>query len=398
MSKLISKAQKSAASAGVVAILSQTPEKVDRFSLALVAGDCDAGLRVNGLSAERVNEYAEDMADLPDLSSFPPIVLVKDGDTYWVSRGNHRVAAALQAGFATFPAHVYTGTKRDAHILALGDNAAHGLRRTRADMQNELRTVLLDPELGKWSDGQIAKIVRCSRKTVTDARAELVNAGDMADDGTRVYIDRYGNEKTMNVAAVQAAKPEPTPLTDEELEVAMRTELARRVTTGRLNDKIAWLVAHRTAAHFVAIIAKSRTTDDEQVRRVADALRAVFEEERDELRRHNEDIARRARSVPSFVPAEPPSGAAADDEGATVPDDAPSAAEPPQPVATGKPASKPMTPAFDGRRLAELLELAAPLIEDLARMAPNDVAAICDADRTVGDLYDLAGLARKLAK
>lgn len=410
MSKLISKAKNMATAAGA-SVLSQTPVRIDNFDLTVIGAGSDAGLRVGGLDAERVKDYAEDMESAPDYGGFPPIVLVKDAaaSMYWVARGNHRIAAARAAKFSTFPALVYTGTKRDAHILALGDNAAHGLRRTRADMQNELTMVLSDPELGKWSDGEIAKIVRCSRKTVQTARAELVKAGAIEDDGTRKFTDKHGNEQTMNVAATKAANTR-TPLTDDELEVVVRTELARRITSGRLNDKIAWLLSHRTAAHYAGVIAKERTVSDEQVLRVADALRAELEQARDDLAARNERTANRYNANASFVAAQPPSGAEDDDEGTGTPDDAPNAAEPAQaPAATGDDAlaaqvsiaKAKVAELAQFKRLAELLELAMPLVENFARVRPEqfEVWANGNAVESLTTwLYDLADLARAASK
>lgn len=406
MSKLLAKAAKYAVNVTGAGVLSQTPERIDNFELSLIGADSDAGLRIDGLNIKRIEEYAEDMADSPNtFGGFPPIVLVSDAatSTFWVARGNHRIAAAEQAGLACFPALVYTGTKRDAHILALGDNATHGLRRTRADMQNELRMVLTDPELGLWSDGAIAKIVKCSRKTVQTAREGLVAAGAITDDGTRKYIDKHGNEQTMTVAKTQEANTRIM-LSDEEVEGIVRTELARRVTSGRLKDKIAWLVGHRARGYYSGIDGR-HTTTDEQVCRVADAVRAEFEAERDALAARNEDIARRARAMPSFVPAEPPVTGAEDDESTDTPDEAPSVPEPAQPPVNGNDelaakvaiAKAKAAELAEFKRLAELLELAVPLVEDLEKVAPKKLNEIGEVAVLVGWMLDIAVLARQVA-
>ena len=411
MSKLLAKAKNAANAANALpagaAILQQTPERVDLFDLSMLTPESDTGLRVGGLDEALVREYSKAIdANREGFGGFPPIVVVEDAGAsmYWLPRGNHRVAAARKSNMTHFPALVYRGTHRDAVVLALGDNASHGRRRTRADMQNELRAVLLDPELGKWVDTYIADLVKCNRKTVGEMRKSLVEAGELTDDGTRVYVDGHGNTSTLQVAAIGTNQPTKTPakreLSDDEIEIIVRTELARRVTSGRINDKIAWLLGHRNVRHYEHALAVDVYMTDSAVLRVADSVRAGFEAVKRDMETRNELMAKAARAVPSFVPAEPPASAPEGDEGTTAPASAPATPEPPSAPATATVSTAPAKP-FDGKRLAELLELAMPLVEDFANARP-DAYKVWSNGNGVEDLtawlYDLADLARNAGK
>lgn len=410
MSKLLSKAAANASAPVPGAeILSKSPELIELFDLSMIAPGSDTGLRVEGLDAARVEDYAADMrANIENTGShgFPAIVVVEDAGAsmYWVARGNHRAAAALKAGLTHFPAQVYRGTRRDAVVLALGNNAEHGAKRTRADMQNEVRAVLTDPELGLWADTYIAKLVRCSRKTVADARAALVQAGEVEDDGTRLYVDKHGNTSKIQTKSIGANQPPKTPakreLSDDEIETIIRTELARRVTSGRINDKIAWLLSHRNVRHYGHALAADVYMTDSAVLRVADKVRGGFEDVKRGMDARNEDVAAKARMPKSYVPAEPPVKGAEDGKGTTGATSTPATPEPLSAGATGTQSTAPAK-MHDGKRLAELLELAMPLIEDFARARPEAYAGWANGN-TVEDLtvwlYDLADLARSASK
>ena len=62
--------------------------------------------------------------------TFPPVIVFREGDDYWLADGFHRVAARRQAGIRHIEAEIREGTKRDAVLYAAGANAHHGLRRT----------------------------------------------------------------------------------------------------------------------------------------------------------------------------------------------------------------------------------------------------------------------------
>lgn len=117
-----------------------------------------------------VEAYAE---ALRDGAIFPPIVVYHDGEAYWLADGFHRVAAHRHILKPMIVADVRQGTRREAVLYAVGANASHGLRRTRADVQRAIDTLLRDEEWGKWNNSEIARRVGCNDKTVAAARERL---------------------------------------------------------------------------------------------------------------------------------------------------------------------------------------------------------------------------------
>jgi len=79
-----------------------------------------------GLKAEVIADYTKAMKQ-GDI--FPPIIVFKDGDDYWLADGFYRVYAALAAGQTEIEAEVRDGNRRDALLFAVGANSKHGLRR-----------------------------------------------------------------------------------------------------------------------------------------------------------------------------------------------------------------------------------------------------------------------------
>jgi hypothetical protein len=117
-----------------------------------------------------------------------------DGWKYWLGDGFHRAKAYEKAGRVRVWALVREGTHRDALVHAAGANDAHGLPRTRKDVRRAILLLLDDEEYAKLSDRAIAKIVRCSDKTVGAVKLELGK-----DSDTRRYTDKYGNVTEMDV-------------------------------------------------------------------------------------------------------------------------------------------------------------------------------------------------------
>ena len=363
-------------------ILSQTPRQVDLFDLTLITNSADTQHRV-GLNMAKVAEYAADMRE--SIDGFPAVWLVEDAaeSRYWIARGHHRIAAAKQAGLAAFPARVYTGTQRDAILLGAGSNAEHGYKRSRDDLQHELDMFLLDDEWVKWSDGYIAKLVKCSRKTVTNRREELVRQGLISETGERVYKDKHGHINVMQTASIQTANTTRarTPLMEHEIEAVILTELGRRVTSGRIADKIEWLRKHRTfAPHYTAIIADSRISTDPEFVAVADRLIGGLETELKELRARNEQQAASLGKLGRFVSPNPPATEQA-----------------------GEQATQ-QTPTFNATlfwshmtHLSDHLDKATPLLREMLAHLPADLKASANAD-DVDRLIDLATVARLCAE
>jgi hypothetical protein len=124
------------------------------------------------LCADAVAEFAEAMQLGAD---FPPVVLFKDGSTFWLADGFHRVTAAKQAGLDTILAEVHEGTLEDAILFAAGANATHGLRRTNEDKATAVKLLLSNPKWADCSDRWIADACKVSNHFVARVRADLAD-------------------------------------------------------------------------------------------------------------------------------------------------------------------------------------------------------------------------------
>lgn len=160
------------------AIRSRTqPAKGQPYQVGITTSELDVTtIRTDGgtqaraeISAPTVEEYAQAMQEG---AQFPAVVVYYDGADYWLADGFHRVEAARRLGRAV-QADIRPGTRRDAVLWAVGANDAHGLRRTRGDVQRAIETLLRDSEWGQWADREIARQVHCDHKTVAAARARL---------------------------------------------------------------------------------------------------------------------------------------------------------------------------------------------------------------------------------
>ncbi len=131
--------------------------------------DAGAQMRVD-MRPEIVAEYADEMLAG---TTFPPVVLYQEGETYWLADGYHRVDAARRINLETITAAIHEGTSRDAILHGIGANAVHGLRRTQADKRRAVERLLRDPEWAKWSNRKVAAAARVDHKTVGKIRREL---------------------------------------------------------------------------------------------------------------------------------------------------------------------------------------------------------------------------------
>lgn len=148
------------------------------------------------INPEVIDEYAEAMTQGAE---FPPLTVYRDGSTFWLADGFHRIAAAKYAGKQHIVCDVQQGTIRDAILHAVGANANHGMRRTNADKRRAVETLLKDSEWSHWSDSEIARRCSVDHKTVARIRQSL---GDSQVTDERTYTDRYGNTRTMNTANI----------------------------------------------------------------------------------------------------------------------------------------------------------------------------------------------------
>lgn len=145
-----------------------------------------------GINQAVVEDYAADME--ANGAEFPPVQVVYDGADYWLWDGFHRLHARKRNGLYTVSAIVRQGTRRDAVLLSVGANAAHGLRRTAEDKRRAVETLLRDPEWAEWSDREIGRRVGVDGKTVASHRARL--SAEIPQIETR-RVERQGTEYGM---------------------------------------------------------------------------------------------------------------------------------------------------------------------------------------------------------
>jgi uncharacterized ParB-like nuclease family protein len=179
-----------------------------------------ANIRTNGgtqpraaLDTETTREYAEAMSGGAE---FPAVTVFYDGEHYWLADGFHRVKAAHQIGREEIAADVRQGSRRDAILHSVGANAQHGLRRTNEDKRRAVMTLLRDDEWKQWPDAQVARQCGVGRHFVRKIRDEITWTPSTSEPEYRKYIDKYGNERVMNVANIGRSRSKQRPLTDDE--------------------------------------------------------------------------------------------------------------------------------------------------------------------------------------
>lgn len=133
-------------------------------------------LRMDGGTQHRVKVNPEAIADYCaaylDDKKMPPVQAVYDGAHYWLWDGFHRIAGAVEAGKKGINVEITRGTQRDAFLLSLGANDAHGIRRTNEDKRNAVRAALQDSDLAAMSDREIAKICGVYHQLVATMRPD----------------------------------------------------------------------------------------------------------------------------------------------------------------------------------------------------------------------------------
>jgi hypothetical protein len=160
-----------------------------------------------------INEYAEAMTEG---ATFPPVVLFRNAEGYWVGDGHHRCRAARQVGYPTIRAEVHEGGPREAFLHAAGANAQHGLRRTALDIRQTVRRFLMDEEWRQWSDREIARRCAVSHTIVGKMRAEMAerrvllsgNGGQIPETRT---VRRGEVTYTMDTSGIGTHQATPTP-------------------------------------------------------------------------------------------------------------------------------------------------------------------------------------------
>jgi hypothetical protein len=114
-------------------------------------------------NSPRLAEVDEHIQALSEADTELPPILAHRG-TLRVIDGMHRLRAAQRRGATTITVRYFDGDEREAFVMSVRLNSAHGLPLTLADRKNAaLRIMNYHPE---WSDRAIAALVSISDKTV----------------------------------------------------------------------------------------------------------------------------------------------------------------------------------------------------------------------------------------
>lgn len=120
-----------------------------------------------------VDEYA---AAIEAGKVFPAIIcFTKDGDSYILADGFHRLAAASKLGRKTIGVEVHKGGLHEALEYALSANADHGLRRSSADKAHAVQMALKDPHYSELSLRKLADLCAVSHETVRRMKEKQEN-------------------------------------------------------------------------------------------------------------------------------------------------------------------------------------------------------------------------------
>jgi hypothetical protein len=123
------------------------------------------------LNQEVVERYADNMQAG---DTFPPVIVMYDGSSYWLADGFHRLAAAKRLLLTMIAADVRPGQRRDAVFFGFGANRMHGLNLTNEDKRRAARALLEDREWGKMSNREIARHVGCTHTFVAKIREQVM--------------------------------------------------------------------------------------------------------------------------------------------------------------------------------------------------------------------------------
>ena len=179
-----------------------------------------------------VDEYA---AIIREGDDFDPVVVYHDGAEYWLADGFHRYHAYRKAMAIEMPAEIRQGSLRDAVLFSLGSNATHGLRRTNADKEKAVMTMLKDGEWAAWSDREIARRCVVNNHFVARIRAEIKpetekraidSKGKKSNNGsTPIVLDDGGDEEkrkfttSTGKTSTRTVKPKPPTVNTAGMEI-----------------------------------------------------------------------------------------------------------------------------------------------------------------------------------
>jgi len=160
------------------------------------------------LHKDYIDAYCEDIkagAIMPAIDVFRE----KGSSRTILSRGFHRLYAAIHADRDEIECEVHEGGMHEALIHALGGNGKHGLRRTSGDKRNAVEIALKDPQICELTRQEIADICCVTKRTVQ----RIANQAAASEPG--VNGSSPNSTQELGPDDNRAAKAEPT---QEEIE------------------------------------------------------------------------------------------------------------------------------------------------------------------------------------
>lgn len=104
----------------------------------------------------------------------PPVTLIETSNGKLIlADGFTRVEAASRSGLEFVQASIQPGTKRDAILASIKENAVHGLPLTLAERRRAAERMLADPEWGNESDRELGRRCGVDHKTIAKLRAGM---------------------------------------------------------------------------------------------------------------------------------------------------------------------------------------------------------------------------------
>lgn len=169
-------------------------------------------IRIDGGTQPRAKIDEAAVADYSERikigDEFPPADVFDDGAEQWLADGFHRYHGHMRAGKKVIRCIIHKGTQRDAILFSVGANGSHGLRRTNADKQKAVDTLITDTEWGQWSSREIAKRCGVSHEMVESRRASL----SKSDSDKRVFKSKSGKTSEMDVSNIGKKKDDSDPV------------------------------------------------------------------------------------------------------------------------------------------------------------------------------------------
>jgi hypothetical protein len=268
-----------------------------------------ADIRIDGgtqirkeLNLDKVSEYAQLMDDGIE---FPPITVFFDGSSTWLGEGFHRLSSERKRGSTTIKANVINGTVEDAILFSLGSNK-HGLNMTAEDYRRSIQIMLKHPKWSEWSNAQIAKHIGVSAMTV--GRVKKENNPDKV--AKKTYVDKHGNESTMDTSKIGKKKPKDEPKQEpkdeprsksaydpeeEKLQELMDTITNLADENTLLRDKIA--IGQWDASEIEKIDAEETIKNLREHIRVLEIDNQALRESRDMFQNRNAELIKTVNSM-----------------------------------------------------------------------------------------------------